>query len=109
MKDYVKNGILPITGLIVILIITSEIYVVDGKIDLFRVWMCVGIPFGIEKVRTVFLPVTLDIGSIIGSFLAYFFICGLFGGLIAIVRIIQAVLVLINAMIRTVSQAHTVY
>ncbi len=104
MKELMKKGIFPILALVMILIITNEIYMVDGKADFIRLWMCVGIPFGVVRVRSFLGPMSLDLAYILGILLLYFVLCGFFGGFIAIFTLVQAVLVIINYAIQSITR-----
>lgn len=109
MKALMKRGIFPILALVMILVITNEIYMVEGKVDFIRLWMCVGIPFGMVRGRTFLAPFSLDLAYILGMLLMYFVICGFFGGFIAIVTIVEALLVIVNYTIHGGTSAHVSY
>lgn len=109
MKECVKKGILPIAALGMILIITNEIYMVEGKVDFIRLWMCVGIPFGLVKGRTLWVPASFDLAGVLGALLMFFVICGFFGGFLAIIAEIEAVLVLVNCIIQRITCSNAVY
>lgn len=49
-----------------LLYVFKTVYVVDGKLDYFRLWMLFGIPFGLTRLCIWFLPRGYDIGGTVG-------------------------------------------
>lgn len=106
--DIMKIGILPIIGMILVLIVTNEIYMVEGSIDFIRLWMCVGIPFGITKIGKFWVLLSANIVTLLGGLLVYFTCIGFAGGFIAIFMIAQAVIVLIHSAVQHYSGTRAV-
>lgn len=88
---FFKKVVLPIAAIGLLLLLFKPIYMVDGTVDFFYLWLLVGIPFGMRKMCMWFIPHNYDIGGTAAIFALNFIIGGLIGGGVAIVRIIQAI------------------
>ena len=38
-------------------------YIVEGQVDIFRMWMLIGFPFGIYRIRLWLIPRNFDLGG----------------------------------------------
>ena len=47
MKNWIFKGVLPLAFLAFLLYVFKSIYLIDGQIDWFRLWMIAGMPFGL--------------------------------------------------------------
>ncbi|MDD3186691.1 MAG: MFS transporter [Clostridia bacterium] len=90
MKWFMK-GIVPLLVVGFLLYVFKTVYVVDGKLDYFRLWMLFGIPFGLTRLCIWFLPRGYDIGGTVGMLAMSVVLAGLVGGFIAVFTILQAV------------------
>ena len=93
------RSILPIAAILVIALLGQYIYIVDGQIDLFRLCMVFGVPFGIPYMLFV-LPIGGSISRGIGILALNAIVGAMFGCLIAAIVLIRAVAYLIAAIIR---------
>lgn len=41
-------------------------YIEEGQIDIFKMWLLIGFPFGIYKIHLWLIPKNLDIGGTVG-------------------------------------------
>lgn len=41
-------------------------YIVEGQVDIFRMWMLIGFPFGIHRIRLWLIPRNFDLGGTVG-------------------------------------------
>lgn len=93
------RSILPIAAILLIALLGQYIYIVDGQIDLFRLCMVFGVPFGIPYMLFV-LPIGGSISRGIGILALNAIVGAMFGCAIAAIVLIRAVAYLIAAIIR---------
>lgn len=98
MKLLTKS-ILPMAAILLITLLGQYIYIVDGQIDLFRLCMVFGVPFGIPYMLFV-LPIGGSISRGIGILALNAIVGAMFGCVIAAIALIRAVAYLIAAIIR---------
>lgn len=98
MKLLTKS-ILPMAAILLIALLGQYIYIVDGQIDLFRLCMVFGVPFGIPYMLFV-LPIGGSISRGIGILALNAIVGAMFGCVIAAIALIRAVTYLIAAIIR---------
>lgn len=98
MKLLTKS-ILPIAAILLIALLGQYIYIVNGQIDLFRLCLVFGVPFGIPYMLFV-LPIGGSISRGIGILALNAIVGAMFGCVIAAIVLIQAVAYLIAAIIR---------
>lgn len=91
MKNWIFKGVLPLLLIAFLLFFFKGVYFVDGKIDWFWLWMCVGAPFGIVHLAFFVIPVNMDITSSLGVLFAHLVISGLLGGFVAVCIMVKAV------------------
>ena len=100
-----RHGILPILVIALIAVCGQYIYMVDGQVDLFRLCMVFGVPFGIPYMLFV---VPIGKGSISSgvAVLALNAIIGaLFGFVIAVIAFIRAIAYLLWYIISSARKA----
>ena len=103
MKLLTKS-ILPIVAILLIALLGQYIYIVDGQIDLFRLCMVFGVPFGIPYMLFV-LPIGGSISRGIGILALNAIVGAMFGCVIAAIVLIRAVAYLIAVIIRVTIRA----
>ena len=86
-----RHGILPILVIALIAVCGQYIYMVDGQVDLFRLCMVFGVPFGIPYMLIV-IPIGGSISRGVGILALNAIIGALFGCVIAAVVFIKAVI-----------------
>lgn len=85
-----RHGIIPILIITLIAVCGQYIYIVDGQVDLFRLCMVFGVPFGIPYMLIV-IPIGGSISRGVGILALNAIIGALFGCVIAAVVFIKAV------------------
>ena len=90
MRLFTK-GILPILIIALIAVCGQFIYMVDGQVDLFRLCMVFGVPFGIPYMLIV-IPIGGSISRGVGILALNAIIGALFGCVIAVVVFVKAVI-----------------
>ena len=86
----VRKSILPIAALLMIAVLGKYIYMVDGQIDLFRLCMVFGVPFGIPHMLFV-VPIGGEISKGIGILALNVIVGALIGCVIAAISAVKAV------------------
>ena len=86
-----RHGILPILVIALIAVCGQYIYMVDGQVDLFRLCMVFGVPFGIPYMLIV-IPIGGSISRGVGILALNAIIGAMFGCVIAAVVFIKAVI-----------------
>lgn len=89
-KDFLKKTIMPVVAALLLYSIFSRIFVENGMIDFFLVWLACGVPFGIGKMFTL-IPVGFGISGTVGVVALNIVLGGLIGGIILIYRLAVAV------------------
>ena len=90
LKDFLKKTIVPVVAALLLYSIFSRIFVENGTIDFFLVWIACGVPFGIGKMFTL-IPVGFGISGTVGVVALNIVLGGLIGGVILIYRLAVAV------------------
>lgn len=94
MEKWIRKGVIPAVAFIVLWVIFKPVFIVDGGIDLFRLWIVFGLPFGIARLCIWFLPRHTDIGSTVDILALNILLASVIGGFIAIYSIVVAILYL---------------
>jgi len=101
MRKLFKNSILPLAAIMVLAYLGKYIYMVDGQLDLFRLCLVFGIPFGIPYMIFVIPIGGNPAGSV--TILALNMILGaVFGCVIAVFAAVRAVIYLVWWLVSTV-------
>ena len=90
-----RHGILPILFIALIAVCGQYIYIVDGQVDLFRLCMVFGVPFGIPYML-IFIPIGGSISRGVGILALNAIIGALFGCVIAAGVFIKAVIYILR-------------
>lgn len=85
------KGLLPILIITLIAVCGQYIYMVDGQVDLFRLCMVFGVPFGIPYMLIV-IPIGGSISRGMGILALNAIIGAMFGCVIAIIVFIKTVI-----------------
>ena len=62
MKDFLKKAVLPVVVALFLYSIFSRIFVDNGTLDFFLIWLACGVPFGIGKMFTL-IPIGFGMSS----------------------------------------------
>lgn len=89
-KDFLKKTIVPVAVALLLYSIFSRIFVENGMVDFFIVWIACGVPFGIGKMFTL-IPIGFGISGTVGVVALNVVLGGLIGGIILIYRLAVAV------------------
>lgn len=100
MRDWFFKGVLPLAFLAFLLYVFKGVYYVDGRIDWFWLWMTAGMPFGLFHFFEVIIPGSMDLTMSLGFVFFQLVRCGIFGGFIAVWKVVKGVFYLIFYPIR---------
>lgn len=105
MRLFTK-GVLPILIIALIAVCGQFIYMVDGQVDLFRLCMVFGVPFGIPYMLIV-IPIGGSISRGVGILALNAIIGALFGCVIAAVVFVKAVIYVLRYVVGGVIKRRT--
>lgn len=101
-----RHGILPILVIALIAVCGQYIYMVDGQVDLFRLCMVFGVPFGIPYMLIV-IPIGGSISMGVGILALNAIIGALFGCVVAAVVFVKAVIYTLRYVVGGVMKRRT--
>ena len=90
VTTFLKKSVLPVVVALFLYSIFSRIFVNNGTMDLFLIWLACGVPFGIGKMVTL-IPIGYGISGTVGVVALNIVLGGLIGGVILIYRLAVAV------------------
>ena len=89
-----KKSLIPIAAILILAYLGHYIYIVDGQVDLFRLCMVFGIPFGVPYMLLV-IPIGGNPATSVAILALNIALGALFGCVIACFALIRAVVYLI--------------
>lgn len=90
VTTFLKKSVLPVVVALFLYSIFSRIFVNNGTMDLFLIWLACGVPFGIGKMFTL-IPIGYGISGTVGVVALNIVLGGLSGDVILIYRLAVAV------------------
>lgn len=90
VTSFLKNSVLPVVVALFLYSIFSRIFVDNGTLNLFLIWLACGVPFGIGKMFTL-IPIGFGISGTVGVVALNIVLGGLIGGVILIYKLAVAV------------------
>lgn len=100
----IKNSILPLAAIMILAYMGKYIYMVDGQIDLFRLCLVFGIPFGIPYMVFV-IPIGGNPAASVTILALNILLGAVFGCVIAVFAAVRAVIYFIWWVISTAVRA----
>ena len=91
MYEFVKKVIVPVGAAVFLSVLFYPLCVEQGQCDYLKLWMFVGIPFGVHKMFLWIIPKGFDIGGTVGVLVLNLLVGGVIGGIILTVRLVLAV------------------
>ena len=77
-------------------------YIEEGQIDIFKMWLLIGFPFGIYKIHLWLIPKNLDIGGTVGVWTMNIIIGCIMGGFVVIGYILRLLYDVFTVMVERV-------
>ena len=102
--DFFKKVILPIALIEILLLFFNHLYMVDGEVNIFYLWILVGIPFGMRRMCLWLIPKNYDIGGAMGIIAVNFVVGGLIGGFVALIQIVQAIWYCLKGLVQLIKR-----
>ena len=111
MKEFVKKVAVPVGGAVFLAAVFYPLCMENGQCDYLKLWMFVGIPYGIHRMFLWVIPKGFDIGGTVGVLMLNLLIGGVIGGIILTVRLVLAVLylgkILVSGVLRLTDRGST--
>ncbi len=98
VSDFIKKVIIPIVATILLFALFYPLCVNNGGCDNLKLWILMGIPFGIHRMFVWVIPKGFDIGGTVGVWAFNFLVGGMIGGVILIWHMIWVIYYLIESM-----------
>ena len=105
MKDVFKKIVLPIVAIILLLWIGEHIYMVDGQIDWFRLYLVIGIPFGFPYMIWI-IPLRGSVAEQVGILVMDALCAALIGCFVAAGMVIRAVFLIPITVVRLIRKQY---
>ena len=81
ISEFMKKVIVPVGTAVFLGALFYPLCVEQGQCDYLKLWMFVGIPFGVQRMFLWIIPRGFDIGGTVGMFVFNLLIGGVIGGL----------------------------
>jgi hypothetical protein len=90
IRDFLKKGIFPIVAMLLLGMMFYPFCLEHGVCDFRKLWIFVGIPFGVRRMYVWMIPRGWDIGSSMGMFAFQLLIGGVIGSIVVIIQFMIA-------------------
>lgn len=97
MYEFIKKVIVPVGAVAILAVLFYPLCAENGQCDYLKLWMFMGIPFGVHKMFLWIIPKGFDIGGTVGMFVFNLLVGGVIGGIILIGRLFLASFYLVKA------------
>ena len=104
MYEFVKKVIIPVGAASILAALFYPLCVEHGQCDYLKLWMFIGIPFGVHRMFLWIIPKGFDIGGTVGMFVFNLLIGGVIGGFIMTWRLFLAVFYLVKTIVAGISR-----
>jgi hypothetical protein len=85
---FLKEVALPIAMAIILAAVFRNIYVTEDGCRFYALWLLVGFPFGIGRIRHLIVPVRGDLGFTVAVWFLNVLIAGAIGGVVFVWHIV---------------------
>ena len=99
-RDVMKKSILPMALLAVWGWLAWQFCESLDQTELWKLWMIIGFPYGIHRMRVWVVPINFDIGGTAGMWVLNILIGCVIGGFVAVGYITRAIYVLTDFVVR---------
>ena len=96
MGELLKKVIVPIGAAIFWVTLFYPLCVENGVCDYLKLWILVGIPFGIQRMFIWVIPKGFDLGGTVGTLVINLLVGGVIGGMIMAWRLVMAAAYLVR-------------
>lgn len=94
--EFLKKVAFPIGAAVFLTALFYPLCVEKGVCDYLKLWILVGIPFGVHRMFVWVIPKGFDIGGTVGVLVMNLLIGGVIGGVILIWRLVLAIFYLVQ-------------
>ncbi len=103
-KGEVRKSIIRVMLIAIWAWLMHYFYIVEGQVDIFRMWMLIGFPFGIHRIRLWLIPRNFDLGGTVGVWAMNIFLGSIVGGFVVIGYISNMICNIIRVILRKLRQ-----
>lgn len=96
VKELVKQVIFPIVAVVILIVLFYPLCLDNGECDYLKLWILVGIPFGVHRMFFWLIPKGFDIGGTVGLLVFNLLIGGVIGSVVLIWHLFKAAFYLIK-------------
>ena len=82
VSEFLRKVIVPVGTAIFLAALFYPLCVENGVCDYLKLWILIGIPFGVHRMFVWVIPKGFDIGGTVGVLVMNLLICGVIGGII---------------------------
>ena len=104
INEFMKKVIIPVGAAVFLGVLFYPLCVEQGQCDYLKLWMFVGIPFGVQRMFLWIIPRSFDIGGTVGMFVFNLLIGGVIGGFVLVWRFLMAVCYLAKMAVTGISR-----
>ena len=104
MYEFVRKVIVPAGAAAILGALFYPLCVENGQCDYLKLWMFMGIPFGVHRMFLWIIPKGFDIGGTVGMFVFNLLIGGVIGGVVLTWRLLTATFYLVKTVFAGISR-----
>ena len=87
---FLKRVVVPVVSVMLLVTVFRPLCMEDGACDYLKLWIIVGIPFGIHRMFFWLIPKGYDLGGTLGILTLNLLVGGVIGGVVVIWRLTMA-------------------
>ena len=96
IMKFLKHVAVPVVSVLFLVAMFRPLCMEDGVCDYLKLWIIVGIPFGIHRMFFWLIPRGYDLGGTLGIWTLNFLVGGVIGGVVVIWRLAVAAFYLLK-------------
>lgn len=104
MYEFIKKVIVPVGTAAILAALFYPLCAENGQCDYLKLWMFMGIPFGVHKMFLWIIPKGFDIGGTVGMFVFNLLVGGVIGGFVLAWRLLMAAFYLVKTVFAGISR-----
>lgn len=95
-KEFLGKVVFPVAAALFLAALFRPLCVEQGVCDYRKLWLLMGIPFGVHRMFLWVIPRGFDIGGTVGMFVFNLLIGGMIGGVVLVWRLAMSVVYLLK-------------
>ena len=104
MYEFVRKVIAPVGAAAILAALFYPFCVENGQCDYLKLWIFMGIPFGVHTMFLWIIPKGFDIGGTVGMFVFNLLVGGVIGGFVLAWRLLMAAFYLVKMVFAGISR-----